>query len=76
MQRGVLCLGAFIALALAAGSALIWQGRGGLRFSDEGRHFDQATGIVVHQHSVEVYAILTMAFSVISVALAVLARRR
>jgi hypothetical protein len=75
IRRGLTGLAALIALVIAAGSALIWNARRALRFNPEGRYFDPDTATVVHQQTVEVYAILAVAFGLLAAGLGLMARR-
>lgn len=76
MQRGMLGLAAAIALAIAAVCALAWHARRPLAFNAQGRHFDAASGIVVHQQSAEITALIAALSGLLGAALLIMALRR
>lgn len=55
------------ATALATvGMGFIWLRLSALPYNSEGRYFDEVTGLVYHEQSVEVYALITVALLILT----------
>ncbi|WP_296722549.1 hypothetical protein [Erythrobacter sp.] len=76
IRRGLLILASLAGLGIAFGSALIWNARRTLPFNSEGRYFDPETAVVVHQQSVDAYAMLAVAAGLVGMVAGLMARNR